>query len=609
MFALFFISCSPEPCLFSSPLKEAIEVRLGQTCESIDFETVEELNLSNWTEPIDSISTLQHFINLKDLRLSDSKIETIDFISHMPKLQVLHLDFTGVSDLEPLRDNTNLTQLWLNETKITSIEALEKHTSLRELSLRNTSILDISALESSSELLILDISGTQVQDISPLTKHKSLQIFSGRNTQIRSIDALQDHKDMLLLDLRKNRIRDISSLGNLSKLRALDIGENQLTTLPNLPTSLVEFHFDVNPIEQGGCDSLVDPWKEQCLVLSSISENEFLQKCLQIDTLTFATQTTLHTLQDIFSTKDCRLLVKNIQSKKIATTQPILDPHLIAKYVSEPIEMDWNWVAPCYNDNFTETCISSDNVLFEDQKSKFVEICTSKENDNLKTTIDALHSVTQRSKCSEVFDAIAKETSLNLTKMGISDLTPLQFFPHLRSLYLEYNKISDISALQYLSNLQILFIDDNQISDIRPLAPLKKMLWLSVGDNTIQDISVLENMVYLRRLWLGGNQITNIDALQHTSQLRKLHLASNQIKDISVLAQLEQLENIYLADNQITNILPLTQLSSLRTLISGLDEDESPLAVQQWFLKDNPISKCPQKTILPIDIFCLMYNK
>jgi Leucine-rich repeat (LRR) protein len=609
MFALFFIACSQNICSFSSPLKEAIESRVGLKCEQIEVDKMESLNLSNWNEPISNTSDLQKLTNIKTLRLSDSKIENIEFVTHMPKIQTLHLDFTSISNIEPLQNSSELSQLWLDETKVSSIKPLQNLTSLTELSLRNTEILDITALESLSGLTILDLSGTQIQDISPLKNHQSLRVLSLRNTQIRSIEALQKHSQMLLLDIRKNRIKDISIVEQMSGLRALDVGLNQLQRLPTLPSSIIEFNFESNPIHQDECLKLLSPWKEQCLNISSTEDNDFLQKCLLEDNVPFQTQVTIHTLQDLFQSTDCAVLYQRLKDRPLNTNEPILDVDFITEQDNEPLSIDWKWIAPCYQLGMEDRCIPPNQEKGKKRKTGFVQMCESKNDSTIQKTIDVMYSISQSNNCSDAFDVLSKMTSLDMTKTGISNLEPLQFFPQLRSLRLEYNQISNLSPLQYLLNLQILFLDDNQISDISSLSPLTQMLWFSIGDNQIENVSYIENMKYLRRLWLGGNKIKNIDVLQHNRQLRKLHLASNQIQDISVLSNLHHLENIYLADNQISNIESLAQIKGLKTLMYGLDENESPLAIQQWFLKDNPIANCPSNSILPLEIFCLMYNK
>ena len=86
--------------------------------------------------------------------------------------------------------------------------------------------------------------------------------------------------------------------------------------------------------------------------------------------------------------------------------------------------------------------------------------------------------------------------------------------------------------------------------------------------------------------------------------MRKLHLAFNKITDISSLAQMPLLESLYLAENNISDVTPLAKAHSLKLLNAGLDYQESPLEAQQWFLRSNPISQCPQDAPLPVRLVC-----
>ena len=109
------------------------------------------------------------------------------------------------------------------------------------------------------------------------------------------------------------------------------------------------------------------------------------------------------------------------------------------------------------------------------------------------------------------------------------------------------------------------------------------------------------------RIQSRENQISDISPLTSLSALQKLHLAINQIQDISPLSGLTDLSTLYLGQNQIRSLEPLTGLKGLHVLSGGLDNDESPLERQQWFLRGNPfeLDSC-QKEDLPsaLVLFC-----
>lgn len=168
---------------------------------------------------------------------------------------------------------------------------------------------------------------------------------------------------------------------------------------------------------------------------------------------------------------------------------------------------------------------------------------------------------------------------LSLISKNITNISLLEGFRELQTLYLSNNQISDISALKNLTQLRSLYLSDNQISDISVLENLLQLETLDLSDNQISNISALENLSQLHTLYLRrnlffrfnethfqrkrGNQILDISALKNLTQLQKLDLGGNQISDISALKNLAQLKNLSFEENQISDISVLKNLKQL----------------------------------------------
>ena len=69
---------------------------------------------------------------------------------------------------------------------------------------------------------------------------------------------------------------------------------------------------------------------------------------------------------------------------------------------------------------------------------------------------------------------------LEAPKMGIRDLTGLEFATNLRQLFLSDNRITDLSPLGGLTNLEWLFISRNKITDLSPLGGLTNLTRLGL---------------------------------------------------------------------------------------------------------------------------------
>jgi|GEM_PF-4907287 len=601
-------------CQAPSVWKEAIETRLQTPCNQITPSRVKALNLSNWSNPLSNDSILSEFTDLEILTLSDSQISDISFVQKMPNLQVLHLDHSAVRDISPLSVNHQLQELWLDYSPVVELAPLASLSQLSILTLRETKIYDLQPLASLARLSVLDVSNTSVFDLSPLSKTQNLSALSLRNTQVSDIEPLASHSSLELLDMRKNRIRSVDVLSKLSKLQALDCGQNRITSFPSLSSSLQEFRADSNPIVESGCSTLNHLHKVECEKNYLSQQDAFVGTCQKRQNLSFSQKMTLDSLFLYANVDDCNALRNKLMGKVDLRGFPILDLRILEPLPLEEIQLNPEWVW----DEFCPKTSSSFAVFkFCTQHKQeslpisdaFLSMCAQPDTAELAQSIQLLKQELDADTCPELWDKLSSVSKLEISRKNLRDLRPLQFFSNLKALYLDYNDIRDLSPLSNLSKLQILWVDDNQITDISVLKNNSHMLWLGAGDNQIEDISALAGLSHLRRLWLGGNAIADIRGLQNLRHMRKLHLAFNSISDISPLKYMPDLENVYLAENQITDVTPLQQSHRLQFLNTGLDYQESPLEAHQWFLRNNPITQCPESAPLPVMLACAYQQK
>ncbi len=150
-------------------------------------------------------------------------------------------------------------------------------------------------------------------------------------------------------------------------------------------------------------------------------------------------------------------------------------------------------------------------------------------------------------------------------KMGITDLTGLEYATNLSSIPLNQNEITDLSPLSNLIQLESLGAWGNPISDISPLAKLTNLRFIDLGSCDIADIIPLSNLTKLQTLQLGWNHlIQDISPLANLTNLKSLHLNHSRIVDISPLSNLIQLEVLVAWSNPISDISPLAKLTNLR---------------------------------------------
>lgn len=175
---------------------------------------------------------------------------------------------------------------------------------------------------------------------------------------------------------------------------------------------------------------------------------------------------------------------------------------------------------------------------------------------------------------------------LDLIDNGIADLDPLAGLPNLRQLHLGNNLIVDISPLADLPALEVLILTANQVSNLGALQGLTTLLSLNVSyqldmripegveaqqppgfvyaDHTIlSDISPLDSLTGLTELRLSGNKISDMRPLDSLAELRTLAITNNQITDLTPLRELPDLRTVFLNQNPLTDLRPLADNLSL----------------------------------------------
>ncbi|NWU02955.1 LRC23 protein, partial [Urocynchramus pylzowi] len=207
---------------------------------------------------------------------------------------------------------------------------------------------------------------------------------------------------------------------------------------------------------------------------------------------------------------------------------------------------------------------------------------------------------------------------------GLTDISLLERFVHLRYVDLSKNKLKDLAPLssltqllwlkvdgnlltstsmQELPYLQVISFDRNRITDFEGIThPL--LTNLSLKENKIETVLGLshDKLFSLQVLELRGNKLKSTAGLGF-SKLKKLYLAKNTISSLEGLEEFEQLETLHLRDNKLealdgfSDSMKCLQYLNLRSNeIKSFQEVEKlqvlPM-LQTLVLMDNPCSQEP----------------
>ena len=176
----------------------------------------------------------------------------------------------------------------------------------------------------------------------------------------------------------------------------------------------------------------------------------------------------------------------------------------------------------------------------------------------------------------------ANVTDLDLSDMGIWDISALSGCEYITHLNLSGNNVSDLSPLMNLPYLQWLDISRNSVSDLRPLMGISTLYFLNAAGNAVGSTSALTMMTGLSTLYLDGNPIRDFSGLRKLKNLTTLGLAQTGLSDQDVvyLQGLQSLGTLNVTDNPG---LTARGVDALRTYMPGCMVTHSDVATDVDF--------------------------
>jgi len=112
-----------------------------------------------------------------------------------------------------------------------------------------------------------------------------------------------------------------------------------------------------------------------------------------------------------------------------------------------------------------------------------------------------------------ISEAVVKN-GLNLNEKNITDLTVIEAFTNLASLYCAHNYLTNLDVSS-CKNLGSLYCEDNQLTSL-DVSNNSMLINLNCSDNKITSLD-LSNCTSLERLSCNGNQLTNLDISKNTA--------------------------------------------------------------------------------------------
>lgn len=169
--------------------------------------------------------------------------------------------------------------------------------------------------------------------------------------------------------------------------------------------------------------------------------------------------------------------------------------------------------------------------------------------------------------------------SLNLLGSGITDLTPLQYFPRLLKVIASGLRIKDFTPLGRLRQMKTLYLAKTPLTTLKPLEQLQALKELSIGNTLVTDISTLAKLQNLAALSLENLFIRDLSPLRELKKLKSLNLKKIKTTELSIIGELKNLEELYISSVPLKEVDFVQGLSKLKHLAmeACASGDYSPL--------------------------------
>lgn len=167
----------------------------------------------------------------------------------------------------------------------------------------------------------------------------------------------------------------------------------------------------------------------------------------------------------------------------------------------------------------------------------------------------AIHSETAQAELQDIsFGGMTFKsdiTELDLSGMGLRDISGISGCENITKLNLSGNEISDLSPLMNLPRLEWLDISNTQVNDLRPLMGIDTLTFLNASGCNVNSTSAFSMMNGLQQLYLDENPIKDFAGLRKLKTLNVLGLNSTGLDDrgLEYLHSLSLLTTLHIENN------------------------------------------------------------
>ena len=462
-----------------------IDVSINTGLVKIDFSdnNLTSLDLSNLNYPALFSPDIKGNEDLYCVKVTDVDAAFTRFTAfqHRDPQTGFSLDCTATTNIPDANFEQSLIDLGYDSGAIDGVFLTGNVSAVTTLSVSNKSIADLTGIEAFINLEILSVTNNDLTSVN-LTPLSKLNSFDGSGNQLTTLD-LSGNPDFQYLTCENNNLTSISNISNTQVINLLLNGNTFATIDVAGVTTLSRLELNNNSLTE----------------------------------LNLSTNTGL-TRVEVESNSLTSFNMKNGNNTSITRFKAEGNSGLTCIDVDDVQYSIDNWDDIDTQTSFSLDCSTSgggDTVSIPDANFEQALIDEGIDSDGtingqvLKSDIEIV-------------------TSLTIIGLNISDLTGIEAFDALGSLWVDNNSLTNIDLSQNTS-LTILGISGNQLTSI-DVSNNTALGALSVNDNQLTALDVSSN-TNLVQLFVNNNQLSNLDISLLTS-LEELSVIGNYLTSL-----------------------------------------------------------------------------
>ncbi len=444
-------------------------------------------------------------------------------------ITTLNLSDNSISDLTGIEDFTLLERLFAEDNLLTTID-LSKNTALQRLSLSNNSLESID-ISKNTQLTNLFIGNNNLTTLD-LSNNTLLQLVIAEDNEITSLNTT--NCDILSeINVDNNDLTSIDLSTNVG-LSEIHIENNELPSIElYLNVNLLELYLRENLI------TAIDLSKNTNLLEAYIDTNDLESLAI-----------TENTILEILSVKNNNLTsldLRNGANDVLEQLDTTGNDDLKCIFIDDALNPNTDWV------------VDTEVIGFSSTYCRYTSIPDS----NFETALGALMYDDIADDGQVPTELIEGVISLSVSGRSISDLTGIEDFVALKSLFAANNALETIN-LSENTEIESLSLANNSLISL-DLSNNLKLTDVIVSDNDLESLNT-NNLAALEDLDARENELASIDLSTNTA-LIDLHLEGNLLTTIN-LSQNTALYEINLEGNNLER-LELTTNTSLNGVFAG----------------------------------------